>query len=114
MSTLSLLERAQAHLTEMRDESTPGPWEVDGNEPFSRDLVGIFAPESRGYAIRFDEGCQPTSETAELIVALHRTIDAQLEVLAEGIANLRAGAWTWMLRAPIVLARAILEEPADE
>jgi len=71
------------------EAATPGPWEVDVNRPFSRDLVGIFALNERGYAVKFDDREQPLRATAEFIAharqdlpALSKALRAVIEALA--------------------------------
>lgn len=51
------------------DAATPGPWEVDTNEPFSQDIVGIVGPS--GYVLLLEEQdeseCPVTEADADLI-----------------------------------------------
>lgn len=37
------------------EKATPGPWEVDYNEPFSSDIVGIFQEEQERYIVKLEE-----------------------------------------------------------
>lgn len=81
MSPVERLQAAIEKLEHLKAASTPGDWEVDTNHPFSRDLVGLFSESVKAYAVKFDDDEQPARATVDLIVTLHRTIDAQLETL---------------------------------
>ncbi|MGG7450590.1 hypothetical protein ACQ3HE_06835 [Plantibacter auratus] len=80
---MNALERLEAAITKLEAVKavTPGTWEIDTNAPFSRDLVGIFVPECREYAVKFDDDEQPKRALVDSIITLHRTIDAQLAIL---------------------------------
>lgn len=106
MSTMPRLQAAIDRLEQLRDFSTPGPWEVDTNMPFSRDLVGIFSERRKCYAVKFDSDDQPKQRTADLIVALHRTIDAQIALLK--LADYAALVPNKFTDAALALADAIL------
>ncbi|WP_030149521.1 hypothetical protein [Mycetocola saprophilus] len=84
MTTLDLLERAHAHLTELRDKSTPGPW-VSVTPGLVSSCTAIHAAGHQ--KLTWDDHFGEVFEysDADLIVTLHRTIDAQLKILAHDI-----------------------------
>ncbi|WP_030149544.1 hypothetical protein [Mycetocola saprophilus] len=107
MTTLDLLERAHARLAELRDAAVPGPWtitiegHIDGDDRYVA---------TDGYVDGIDTGSVP------LVVALHRTIDAQLALIADMIERYRPVP-DFKPVAPtaimcVALARAILGEEA--
>ncbi|MCS4277918.1 hypothetical protein M2390_003134 [Mycetocola sp. BIGb0189] len=138
MTTLDLLERAHARLTELRDQATQGPWiKFDASEDESG-WWWVWAEErlpNYGGILDGDSGIGPGDRTpggligaseisdggrferkdrdernVDMIITLHRTIDAQLEILTEGIEDLRGWAPAGAHYAPTILARAILGE----
>lgn len=93
MNAEETIAAAIEKLEKLRGAATPAPWDFYGGEPFG---YGIGFPV--GLVVHRDE---ITDEDAELIVTLHRTIDAQLAILQESK--------TWGISdATIDLARAIL------
>lgn len=58
-----------------------GPWEVDTNYPFSPDLVGIFIPAKKTYAMLFDRDSPPARTTARLAAASRSDVPAMAEAL---------------------------------
>lgn len=90
MTPVERLQAAIEKLEHLKAASTPGDWEVDTNHPFSRDLVGLFSESVKAYAVKFDDDEQPARATVDLIVTLHRTINAQLAILQFGVKRLHA------------------------
>lgn len=62
------IQQARDVLAKWRNNRFSSPWEVDKNLPFSADLVGLFAPAQKGYAVKFDDDQQPDGAVAALIV----------------------------------------------
>lgn len=120
MNTLDLLERAHARLTEMRDQATPGPWILcDDDNGVETGYGGV---DLTGHPLAVADNVY-TQASRDLIVSLHRTIDAQLKILAGDIVIYKelveAGQWAAAEAAieragDADLARAILGEPVDE
>ena len=97
MTPAETIQAAIDRLTKLRDAALPGPLEVDSNYPFSSDIVGLFAPDAKVYAIKaepasdgdwdedydapLDNNDAPHRPTLTLLVTLHATIDAQLAIL---------------------------------
>jgi hypothetical protein len=52
-------------LKKLCEDATPGPWEVDTNEPFTNDMVGVFSPTAKMYAVLFRD--QETEDDAEIV-----------------------------------------------
>lgn len=79
--TIELIRQARERLEQLRDESTQGEWV--GSTIFT----GLpFAPKIEGYSIRASgelvvEGSSLSD--SELIVTLHRTLDAQIQILKD-------------------------------
>lgn len=113
MNAVEEIQAAIDKLTKLKARSTRGTWEVDDNRPFSSELQGIFVPDVRKYSIKFDWDEQPKRADADLIVTLHRTIDAQLAILNDFIERYgmrRADDWEPIApaaRNALTLARAI-------
>lgn len=80
MTPLEELQAAHGRLSELRDGSSPAAWEVvrcvDAGDEQLRDI------ECGGVA--YVAEYLPATD-ADLIVTLHRTIDAQLHLIAESI-----------------------------
>lgn len=96
MTPLEELQAAHKRLSHLRTSSAPGPWLVNvaGFEEF--DVEGEQP---------FNVGSTYARAEADLIVTLHRTIDAQLKVLERGIAREHV---KWGADSPVLdLARAI-------
>ena len=73
----ALLEPIQNRL----HAATPGPWNVDRNFPFTSDLVGIFAPNSKKYVLQVedqDDVDDPTSAADAAFIAHSPTDQARL------------------------------------
>ena len=108
MSPVERLQAAIEKLEQLRTASPVGPWEADGSSDRSRQHGydteiratalgdGLFD----GIAIVFD------SDDAELIVTLHRTIDAQLAILRAAVAEIEENRWMVVEAAYEVLALA--------
>ena len=89
MSAVEEIQQAIATLERLRAESTPGPWRATANNRRSgthaiygelpgQEVVGA-TPNYGGLWLFAD---------AELIVTLHRTIDAQLAILRQSVVAL--------------------------
>jgi hypothetical protein len=52
-------------LKKLCEDATPGPWEVDTNEPFTNDMVGVLSPTAKMYAVLFRD--QETEDDAEIV-----------------------------------------------
>jgi hypothetical protein len=106
VNPVETIQAAIEKLDTQKRSSTPGPWNLHFADEFDA-RVGI------------DHGSRPTSLTgtmlrpdAELIVTLHRTIDAQLAILRDGLHKARfsnPGSGI-SYRVEIILASAILGE----
>ena len=87
MSAVDEIEAAIGKLEELRaasdDDTTPAAWML-GDDPNARgtDVVARYAPEAERGEVIAENVYGPD---AELIVTLHRTIDAQLAILREVI-----------------------------
>lgn len=111
MTAIETLERAISKLEQLRDEATPGEWSYRREVLGLRNTTVISGNEQVGYVTvgQFYEG------TAEMIVALSRTVEPMLALLREGIREVhRSGAYlTDMAKACIRLAESILGEEND-
>jgi len=129
MNEAETMQKAIDKLTKMRDAALPGLLEVDTNYPFSSDVVGIFAPDAKAYAIKaeastgggwddddedepLDGDDAPHRPTLTLLVALHSTIDAQLAIMHAGLHERELPEGAYELPA-YALARAIVGKEAD-
>lgn len=83
MTPLERLQTAIDKLEQLKAESTPGGWDIlDGGDRF---IAWHDTAESTGFEYIVAEPVEFECEAdADLIVTLHRTIDAQLSVLALG------------------------------
>ena len=83
VSAVDEIQAAIDKLTKLRDESTPGPWDLwhgDITQAFSMAVqVGPHEHERIGVV----PGDSVRHEDAALIVTLHATIDAQLAILTD-------------------------------
>lgn len=104
-TTLDLLERAHAKLTELRDAATEGPWTYRPTilERPNSTVMGGEGKHAGYVSVGQFAGNGP------LIVALHRTIDAQRTLLLDAIHRYRFS--DVPVSAECTLARAILDEP---
>lgn len=77
-----LLEQAIERLKELKEKSTPGPWHVDV-EDYSIWTGGETVLGGTVCFVNTDQqtGSHKPKGDAELIVTLHRTIEAQIEIL---------------------------------
>ena len=66
--TADIIQDARDVLAKWRAHQFDTAWEVDTNTPFSADLVGLFAPQRKEYAVKFDDDRQPDRAVARLIV----------------------------------------------
>lgn len=82
---LARISAAIEKLERLKAESTPGPWGVESMKFGSEmgDYVGAWIPGVAEIAVTEHEGDTPPldPDDADIIVTLHRTIDAQLDVL---------------------------------
>lgn len=78
---MSKLERARDKLTALKEASTPGPWEVSRYQGDQE----INAPMEDGQWTAVVDFYKKDSTDPELIVALHATLDAQLDILNRNI-----------------------------
>lgn len=85
------MERLQAAIQQLecaKEETTPGPW------------THLYGPKYSTIEFETEDGVRPvalvgrTPADAELIVSLHRTLDAQLEILRFGVKRQEAVDWT--------------------
>lgn len=66
----------------LAEAATPGPWETDDNQPFSRDLQGIFATDERRYVLKVEFDEQPENPSdAEFIAAARSSVPRMLMAL---------------------------------
>jgi len=89
MTGVEEIHAAIEKLTAQRDESTPGPWAVDDADKCSVYTIDggatILQPEDW-----YPRGDNRPAGNAQLVVTLHRTIDAQLAILTDGLADMMA------------------------
>lgn len=124
MNAAETIQAAIDKLTRLREAALFGPLKVDTNYPFSSDVVGIFAPYAKVYAIKaessadggwddddepIDDDDAPHRPTLELLVTLHATIKAQLAIL-EAALTFVVESGGGFESEPLDLARAILGE----
>ena len=118
MSPVEKLEAAIARLEELKEESTRGPWlvgDANGADPIEYGPLWVIADE----AVSLDRVDGEAPETwfmelragrlhdVQMVVTLHRTIDTQLVILREDLADCKKNRWIpdrWAL----ALAEAIL------
>lgn len=82
MSAVERLEAAIAKLETQKAESTPGEWNARQAFNIDGEVVGHDINTATAYEL----GCTFTPNSdAELIVTLHRTIDAQLAFLRAAV-----------------------------
>lgn len=82
MSAVEEIEAAIARLTELRGKSNSGPWEpIRQEEPESGAALFVLG---NGPSLDSDFNNIRDYADADLIVTLHRTIDAQLAILMAG------------------------------
>ena len=85
MTAVEEIQAAIEKLTAQRDESTPGPWAVDDADKCSVYTIDggatILQPEDW-----YPRGDNRPAGNAQLVLTLHRTIDAQLAILREPLA----------------------------
>lgn len=100
--TIEIIPQARGRLEQLRDESTQGVWSESGWDGRSTSLV--LPGHRRTYGVG-------GSENVELVVTLHRTIDAQIEVLeyAEELIRFYNGNMLGLpINPAISLAKAIM------
>ena len=114
MNAVERIEAAIERLEARRDASTRGRWEFS-LDPFSESVAYVIG-SSEAYELASDL----IEEDADLIVTLHRTIDAQLAILREAhrFATHRYAALFTFPYIPsdwnaVALADAILGAPDD-
>lgn len=103
MNAKEKLEAAITKLEDLKAASTPGPWDVAQHYSFDSDAIS-YGGDAPGVFATFSEAIE---EDAELIVTLHRTIDAQLAILLS-CTHLRGFPATPTERDVLALADAIL------
>lgn len=106
MSAVGEIEAAIAKLTELRNETTPAPWTVE-EMPETGECRIIREFEHFGSHIESVTGGGSLRLDADLIVTLHRTIDAQLEVLRIGMPHSFSNGFSPLFEPALTLARAI-------
>ena len=120
MSAAEEIQQAIATLERLRAESTPGPWfcEDSGQESApgfpavwtDAEGVDLAATIARPDDFVMPRGVKPRGDM-ELIVTLHRTVDAQLAILQEAVEMLAPFAGMRLhedgVRFQLALARAI-------
>lgn len=110
MTAIEEIRQAITTLERLKAESTPGPWNVDQNEP----AIWTSGDSVEGGTICYINSDQQTGDhrpygDAELIVTLHRTIDAQLAILQHALEeyNPRDDAQGYIVDDGLELAHAI-------
>lgn len=99
---MSKFEEARDRLKALRELSTGGTWVVVADEEESN-----ICPKGEGVVLW---GCYPDSRDTDLVVILHRTIDAQLALLETAIKFSEFESFPEIE----ALADAILEEPRTQ
>jgi hypothetical protein len=100
-----LLQRAIKHLEQLRTTSTGSQWIVaqeGGDAPYSNVTPG------RGGVILW--GDYADGRDTQLVVALHRTIDAQIDILKRALTWVAEESMAYIGPEEIKLAKAILGE----
>lgn len=103
------IQQARDVLAKWRELIWDTEWEIDTNEPFSSELVGLFVPADKEYAVKFEDGQAPHVSVARLIVGTAGNPD-----LLDAIDGLLAHFLNWELPPSDVprIAAAIIA--ADE
>ena len=84
MGAVERLQAAIEKLEVFKGRSTPGPWvQVDA---YNASPAGASVRISRSPTFHYN-AYAGTPENAELIVTLHRTVDAQLAILYRGLVS---------------------------
>lgn len=61
------------------EKTTPGPWSIDFNEPFSEDINGIFADKQDKYVFYIEtDDCDAILDNDAAFIAASRTLVPQL------------------------------------
>lgn len=68
MTDSSIIQQARDVLAKWRELIYDTEWTIDTNEPFSSELVGLFVPADKEYAVLFADGRPPHVSIARLIV----------------------------------------------
>lgn len=130
MDAADTIRAAIDKLEELRIGRAPGSWQLDGPDyhyygggdgdfvstplvtagPSRHAVVGAIAPQART-AQSFESWAPAAGRSLELIVTLHRTIDAQLAILQNALID-HYGCGAPIIADTIDLARAILGEDA--
>lgn len=111
MNAVEKLEAAISKLEAQKRDTTLGPWTMYGGEPFGYGIEGGYNP---GDPDKAGETVVARSEIADedvdLIVTLHRTIDAMLALLRLALeyGELSEGTGSRFTAAALALATAIL------
>lgn len=116
-TTLDLLERAHAKLTEMRSSTPEGPWQFQSrnDELAPHEHYELWSGNEQVIGQLgcgcCDIGLSVEPETVALIEALHRTIDAQIEIIEAALHLEKIGVHAEPRN--VALARAILDETEE-
>ena len=107
MSNQARISAAIEKLERLKAESTPGPW------TYRERVLGLpntTISAGDGVHVGYATPMHATAANAHLIVTLHRTIDAQLELLrlAQKYGELDAGSGSRFIAGAVKLADAIL------
>ena len=101
MTPTERLQAAIEKLEALQAQTTQAPWSVVGGEVV-RDAGGLRTIQSLWVA-----DIDPTVPDADLIVTLHRTIDAQLAILRDG-RDVTTREGIYLHESAVALADAIL------
>src|SRR5690606_23712874 len=85
VTELERLQTAITRLEQLRDDSTPGPWVK--RYFLGMDVWPVIISDGIGEVTDSVQGGFPQEADAELVVSLHRTIDAQLGIRRSALAR---------------------------
>lgn len=110
-TAVETIQAAIEKLEALKAESTPGPWH-DWEDDLTNEVDVWHDQEQRSHIANCGVAGMPRVEAdADLIVTLHRTIDAQLAILRHAIENQEiAHGWVTVDNDAVVLAESILGE----
>jgi hypothetical protein len=109
------IQRARDVLAKWRELIYDTEWEIDTNLPFSSELVGLFVPADKEYAVKFEDGRAPHVSVARLIVGTAGNpdlLDAIDGLLAEALRVQEGWPTAPRVKDTVPLAAAIIA--ADE
>ena len=103
MTAAGRLQSAIEKLEQLRADAFPGPWEAYNSRPENGSHSFVMADHSAILSVSANDGSEEEfrAPTADLVAVLHRTIDAQIAILREGI--------TWLEWVPELTAAAASE-----